>query len=83
MPTAWSNGASEKSDNADPRFRFDFFGVTSLYTAWDTHKGDDDAVAFALPYPAGSFDATALLASVITLDSKFIIPLPPTAAWVD
>jgi SAM-dependent methyltransferase len=49
----------------DSRFRFDFFSVKSLYTAWDAQEGSIDAAAFRLPYPAAAFDA-ALLASVFT-----------------
>jgi SAM-dependent methyltransferase len=49
----------------DSRFRFDYYPVKSLYTAWDAQAGSIDAAAIDLPYPAASFDA-ALVASVFT-----------------
>jgi SAM-dependent methyltransferase len=49
----------------DPRFRFDFFELKSLYTAWDAQEGSVDAVNFRFPYPAAAFDVV-LLASVFT-----------------
>src|SRR5208282_6287390 len=49
----------------DPRFRFDFFELESLYTAWDQKQGVIDTKSFVFPYPDHSFDS-AILASVFT-----------------
>ena len=49
----------------DPRFRFDYFALKSVYTAWDQQAGTLDAETFRFPYPDAAFDAV-LLASVFT-----------------
>jgi SAM-dependent methyltransferase len=49
----------------DPRFRFDFFELKSVYTAWDQQAGTLDVEDFAFPYAADAFDA-CMLASVFT-----------------
>jgi SAM-dependent methyltransferase len=49
----------------DPRFRFDFFELKSVYTAWDKQEGPLEVEDFTFPYKAEAFDA-CLLASVFT-----------------
>jgi len=54
-----------KQEIGDPRFKFDFFGLKSVYTAWDNHEGTVDVDKFAFPYAPKSFDS-CLLASLFT-----------------
>jgi SAM-dependent methyltransferase len=54
-----------KREIRDPRFKFDFVDLKSVYTVWDDQKGALNAEDFAFPYPAQSFDS-CLLASVFT-----------------
>ena len=45
----------------DPRFRFDYFALKSVYTAWDQQAGTLDAETFRFPYPDAAFDCEVLL----------------------
>ncbi len=54
-----------KQEIRDPRFKFDFFELKSVYTAWDHQEGVLSVEDFGFPYAAESFDA-CLLASVFT-----------------
>lgn len=49
----------------DPRFRFHYFDLKSVYTVWDNQAGAIDAETFRFPFPDAAFDAV-LLASVFT-----------------
>lgn len=56
---------TQEIGSRDPRFRFDYFDLKSVYTAWDNQAGAIDVETFRFPYPDAAFDA-ALLASVFT-----------------
>ena len=49
----------------DPRFRFDYFDLKSVYTVLDHQAGSIDAETFRFPYAEAAFDAV-ILASVFT-----------------
>jgi SAM-dependent methyltransferase len=54
-----------KENFGDPRFKFDFFDLKSVYAAWDKQQGAIDAGEFTFPFAPESFDS-CLLASVFT-----------------
>jgi SAM-dependent methyltransferase len=49
----------------DPRFRFDYVDLKSVYTVWDDQAGAIDAETFRFPYADATFDSV-VLASVCT-----------------
>jgi SAM-dependent methyltransferase len=56
---------AQEIGSRDPRFRFDYFDLKSVYTIWDNQAGAIDVEMFRFPYPDAAFDAV-LLASVFT-----------------
>lgn len=58
----WS---SQEITSRDPRFRFDFFDLKSVYRVWDEQAGSIDVETFRFPYADAAFDSV-ILASVLT-----------------
>ena len=56
---------AQEIGSRDPRFRFDYFNLNSVYTVLDDQAGTIDTETFRFPYGDSSFD-TVVLASVFT-----------------
>jgi ubiquinone/menaquinone biosynthesis C-methylase UbiE len=55
----------QEISSRDPRFRFDYFDLKSVYTVLDDQVGLIDAETFRFPYADAAFDAV-IIASVFT-----------------
>jgi SAM-dependent methyltransferase len=59
---AW---CAQEIGSRDPRFRFDYFDLKSVYTVWDDQAGAINTETFRFPYADSTFDSI-VLGSVFT-----------------